>query len=210
LRDVSLDATYESSTYGYQVGASLVLDRGRPGAALNGQIGSQEDDQWSIALSARIRLDGTDERARADAEERVRRAREALAALDRDDPGDTRRARVAVDDANALLDAELAAWREAAARGATSPRTCRALLARENAVYGAWLGVVGAVDDYLERVDGSWAVADARSTSSGSTASRGAAVAVATAGRRPDIAVPGTAPRDPAPGRPTLCKVEPP
>ncbi|MEJ2290011.1 MAG: hypothetical protein P8Y02_15530, partial [Deinococcales bacterium] len=66
------------------------------------------------------------------------------------------RARTAVDDAYALLDAELAAWRDAAATPATSPSACRALRARENAVYGAWLDVIGATFDYLEKVDGSW------------------------------------------------------
>jgi hypothetical protein len=160
VRDVTLAATYESSSYRYQVSASLSLDRGRPAADLDGQLGAQEDDQWSVELSARLRLDGSAEDAQAAAEEGVRRARAALDALDASYPDDVERARTAVDDATALLDAELAAWRDATrASGAStgaSPSACRALLARENAVYGAWLDVVTATYDYLELVDGDW------------------------------------------------------
>ncbi|MEJ2291338.1 MAG: hypothetical protein P8Y05_06440 [Deinococcales bacterium] len=182
LRDVSLDATYESSTYGYQLGASLSLDRGRPGAALNGQLGSQQDDQWSVSLSARILLDGADERARADADERVRRARAALDALDRESPDDARRARLAVEDATALLEVELNAWR-AAADSAPSRSACRALLARENAVYGAWLGVVGAVYEVLEQLDGAWRADTGRLPPEDAPASRGEVTV--SAGRGP-------------------------
>jgi hypothetical protein len=155
VRDVTLAATYESSSYDYQVSASLSLDRGRPAADLDGQLGAQEDDQWSVALSARLRLDGSTEDAQAAADEGVRRARAALDALDASYPDDVGRARTAVDDATALLDAELGAWRDAGAAGA-SPSACRVLLARENAVYRAWLDVVTAAYDYLELVDGDW------------------------------------------------------
>ncbi len=155
VRDVTLVATYESSSYDYQVSASLSLDRGRPAADLDGQLGAQEDDQWSVALSARLRLDGSTEDVQAAADEGVRRAGAALDALDAGYPDDVGRARTAVDDAAALLDAELGAWRDAGATGA-SPSACRALLARENAVYRAWLDVVTATYDYLELVDGDW------------------------------------------------------
>lgn len=159
LRDVTLSATYESRSLGYQVSASLSLDRGRPAADLNGQLGAQQDDQWSLELGARLRLDAAGEAARSAAEERVRRARAALEALDRSYRGDVANARTAVDDAASLLGAELAAWREAAATPAISASACRQLLARENAVYGAWLDVLSATFDYLELVDVSWRAA---------------------------------------------------
>lgn len=167
LRDVTLSATYESRSLGYQVSTSLSLDRGRPAADLNTQLGAQQDDQWSIALSARLRLDGGAEATREAAEERVRRAQAALDALDATYPDDVARARTAVDDASALLEAELAAWRDAAAAPAASASACRALLARENAVYGAWMGVIGATYDYLEQADGTWRAASSPSGAPG-------------------------------------------
>ncbi len=197
LRDVTLSATYESSSVGYQVSTSLSLDRGRPAADLNGQLGPQADDQWSIELSARLRLDGGTEANRSVAEERVRRARAALDALDGSYRDDVARARTAVRDAWALLDAELAAWRDAAAAPAASPSACRARLARENAVYGAWLDVIGATYDYLERMDGSWGTAasapDTNSAASGPTP--------ATAPTPTRMPAPGAA----WPARPSTC-----
>jgi len=163
LRDVTLSATYESRSLGYQVRTSLSLDRGRPAADLNTQLGAQQDDQWSVELSAHLRLDGGAAAERDAAEERVRRARAELDALDATYPDDVARARTAVDDASALLEAELAAWRDAAAAPAASPSACRALLARENAVYGAWMAVIGATYDYLEQADGSWQAASSPS-----------------------------------------------
>ncbi|HKI57765.1 MAG TPA: hypothetical protein VKA00_00940 [Trueperaceae bacterium] len=166
LRDVSLDATYESRTDRYQVTGRLSLDRGRPGASLAAEVGSQEDDQWSLRLSADVRIDGAMAEARARADERVRRAEAELAAADGEYARQLDEARTAVEDARAMLDAELASWRAEAERAgrsgaATGPSVsaCRSLLARENAVYGAWSDVVSATFDYLEAVDGVWAVA---------------------------------------------------
>lgn len=164
VRDVSLDATYESKTDGYQLSASLGLDRGRPAAVLDGQLGPQEDDQWSLTLSARFVVDAHAGDRRPAADEGVRRAQAALAAADSSYPARVRRARNQVDDARALLEAEMAAWREAAEAGARSSSACMAWLARENAVYGAWLDVVNATFAYLEVVDGAWAEAPEPST----------------------------------------------
>ena len=204
LRDVTLSATYESSSVGYQVSTSLSLDRGRPAADLNGQLGPQADDQWSIELRARLRLDGGADSARSSAVERVRRARAALDALDASFAADVARARTAVDDASALLEAELAAWRDTAATPATSPSACRALLARENAVYGAWLDVIGATYDYLESVDGSWgAAASAPDTKSAASATPAATPTSApTSARTP---APTPAPGLAWPVRPSTC-----
>lgn len=161
LRDVSLEATYESKRDRFQLSASLSLDRGRPAATLRGEVGNQEDDQWSLRLSADVRLDAAAEDARAAADERVRRAGAALDALERGYPRSLREARTTVADARAALTAELAAWRqERAATPTGRPTTasaCRSLLARENAVYAAWLDVVSATYGYLEAMDGAWA-----------------------------------------------------
>lgn len=159
LRQLALDATYESRSYGYQIGAALSFERGRPTAGLNGQLGPQEDDQWSIALSARLRLDDGDEADRHAAEERLRRAQAALAEYDARRPEELRRSRQAVADAWALLEAELAAWRaDGAGADPATAAACRERIARENAVYGAWLEVVSAAFERLEVVDGSWVV----------------------------------------------------
>jgi len=157
--EVTLDALYESRSHGYQVAASLGLDHGRPAAGLEGELGPQEDDQWRVALSARIVVDGTADEAHSAADERVRRARAALELASTDYGARVRRARAAVDDARAILEAELALWREADPASADTVRACRALLSRENATYGAWLDLVSATYGYLEVVDGTWAAA---------------------------------------------------
>jgi len=154
LRNVSLDATYESRSAGYQLSASLSLDRGRPAAAIGGQLGPQEDDQWRLSLSASFRLGG-DASARTAGGERVRRAAAALAAFDAGRPRAVAEARAVLADARAALAAELDAW-GAEARTPRSPSACRSLLARENAVYAAWLDVVDARYRYLELVDAGW------------------------------------------------------
>ncbi len=222
LRDVTLSATYESRSLGYQLSASLSLDRGRPAADLNGQLGAQEDDQWSIELGARLRLDGAGDAARRAADEHVRRARAALEALDRSYAGDVANARMAVDDAASLLAAELAAWRETAATPANTADACRKLLARENAVYGAWQDVLGATYDYLELVDATWRAAPGTpfpegtgpgagaSTAHGSSArghpARGPAAATSSAARS---VVPADARTPSWPVRPSACAVRP-
>ncbi len=167
VRDVTLDASYESRTDGYQLGARLGLDRGRPEAALAGELGPQQDDQWRIALSARIVVDGADAARRADADERVRRAQAALDDALASYPERLRRARSALDDARELLAIELMAWRRAAelARAAADAgdgalrRACQALLSRENAAVRAWLELVSATFDVLETLDGTWQAA---------------------------------------------------
>lgn len=177
LRDVSLDAIYESRSDRFQLTASVSLDRGRPAVTLGGEVGNQEDDQWAVRLSADIRLDAAAMDARATADEKVRRAQAELDAVETGYARNVRQARAAAEDAQQALDAELAAWREEA--GTRRPRApaadrpaglatrseaaCRTLLARENAVYGAWLELVTATFDYLEVVDGSWATEPRRS-----------------------------------------------
>jgi len=184
LRDVTLDATYESKADRYQLTGRLSLNRGRPGAALAAELGPQQDDQWRVRLSADIRLDSSASLVQARADERVRRAQAEAIAADRHYPGRLAETRTAVSDARAALDAELAAWRLEARRveatatggpdgdpGATpTAGACRSLLARENAVYGAWLGLLSAVFDYLEVVDGSWSLSPAAGGPDGDSA----------------------------------------
>lgn len=187
LRDVSLDATFESKRDRFQLSASLSLDRGRPAASLEGEVGAQQDDQWSLGLSADIRLDGRVAAARADAAERVRRAEAALEGAASGYPRRVAEARRAVADARLTLDAELFAWRRdvAAAPGAAlSPRACRSRLARENAVYGAWLDLVSATYDYLEVVDGAWAGGAPDAAAAPAEAPRPGGRAAGTAGGR--------------------------
>ncbi|HKI57380.1 MAG TPA: hypothetical protein VKB31_09535 [Trueperaceae bacterium] len=191
LRDLSLAVTYESKSDRFQLSASLGLDRGRPEAVVAAELGSQQDDQWSVRLGADIRLDAGAADAQAAADERVRRAEVELAALESGYARRLHEARTAVEDAVDTFDAEVATWREEVAAvpaaGAMSAPDCRSLLARENAVYGAWLDVVGATYDYLEAVDGAWAVAP---------------VPGAAGGGGP---VSGVAGGDPWPSRPSAC-----
>lgn len=87
--------------------------------------------------------------------------------------------------------------------GRPSPSACRALLARENAVYGAWLDLVSAVYDYLEVVDGGWAVESPGMAPVEAPGVAGAGNAAAAAGADPTAIVDGLAGAWPA--RPSTC-----
>lgn len=192
VRDLTLDAVYESRSDRFQLSASLSLDRGRPMASLGGELGGQEDDQWYLRISADVRFDSAAAAGRTDAAERVRRVEAELAALEEAYPRRLREARSGVADARAALTAELAAWREEVApqpAGAAQPDSeCRALLARENAVYGAWLDQVSAVYAYLEVVDGAWAAGPPRPP----LAPRAPRIAAAAGTDSSPVAGPGT------------------
>lgn len=166
LRDLELTGRWESRTDRYQLDASIGLPGGRPSASLSAAYGPQQDDQWQVALTARIAIDERTARDLAAVDRAAERAEAELAAwvatVAREMAEALRLAKLAEDRLDIALERlrirETEA-RDARVRGVDTARVDAAVRRDRDRTYLAWLRYVEEVDDYLTLVGAPWEIA---------------------------------------------------
>lgn len=165
VQSIELAARYESRTDRYQLDTSVGLDLGRPTVGAAVEYRPQQDDQWTVELTARIALDHRTGGALADAERSVAAARrdraDYLEQFAQDAAEELRLAEMARERLQIAVDTwrtrlhEIAALR---ASGADTRREDRTAVRDLDRVYLAWLRYIEEVDDYLELVGAGWQI----------------------------------------------------
>lgn len=165
LRRVDLAARYESRTHRYQLDARVGVDGGRPQAALGAEYRPQQDDQWSVGVSARFAWDETSMAREAAVLQAVEAARDALDAYAIGFGADLADAARTVGSAEERVRLAAATWRarrdEAlalAAEGRDATRTEARATRDLDRVYLEWHRYVNAVARFLDLTGGEWRI----------------------------------------------------
>jgi signal transduction histidine kinase len=165
VRSVELAGRYESATDRYQLDAVVGLNGGRPSLGAGLEYRPQQDDQWTVGLTARIGFGDQVQSSIGIAERRAVGANAELeayvAAFPRAAAEELRLAEVARERLEIPREIHRTRTQELAAvqaRGADTTRLERNIARDFDRMYLAWLRYVEEVDDYLELVGADWQI----------------------------------------------------
>lgn len=167
VRSVELAGRYESKTDGYQLDAVVGLDGGRPSVGAGVEYRPQQDDQWTVGLTASIGFGDSLQRALGTAERRAAEAGADLESYVEGFPSAAAEALRLAEAAHARLEIARQRWgvrtqelADARARGADTTRLERNAARDLDRMYLAWLRYVEEVDDHLALVGADWQIVD--------------------------------------------------